>query len=264
MQWDGPVAVAFGEDAGNGCPQTLQALEPALTITAPPASTCGCSCGAVTGECSVDISVHLPADTDCSGAGSPFTLTETCLPGIPAAANSHVNFETPYVAAASCGDPVPTQAFDPPQTTQVQVCAPRVPTAECEIGHCFPKEVTELARVCIARPGTHPCPNGLPFTDRQIIGGNVVDTRGCPQCECGTPTTVGCTATVNTFEQAPCGNGDATQPPSGCQLLPQVNDNFSALLTDATISGTCNPEDPSPTPEGDVIVADPITLCCAP
>ena len=209
----------------------------------------------------MEIGIHAAGDTSCSIGEVSETIAQGCTADVLAEADAYIDVGPFQFNVSDCGDASSNSDFDIPQSEPVRICAPPPSIDECPMGNCFPEALTEFGRVCIVRPGTEPCPEGLPYSDRYVVGTSVVDDRSCPECTCGSPPLLGCNAVVNVYDGDNCEDTEPVPTSSGCQPLSQASNNFSAEVLDVRVSGTCDPTDPSPDPIGSVGFRDPITLC---
>ncbi len=285
----GPVAL-FNFEGGapaQSPPNCAAPYDKALTIehntpVAAPA-VCSCTCGAPQGAtCSPPSAGLYTAVNSCSASPPPFSGTLVAAPGCqPLANQGGINdFMFLSTGVASGGMCQANQSATPPAwnsstgwATTGEICGFTTPhayptTNGCPSGQiCVEKPPAPLTspKLCVYTPGAAPCPSPYNATFTYYDGGT--EGRICSgTCGCGAPSGINCNSAVKLLSGT-CASG--TNPlvisATGCQmgLNNYGNGAVSASYTQAPDGGSCAPAS-TLQPSGNIVPANPITVCCQP
>lgn len=123
--------------------------------------------------------------------------------------------------------------------------------------------------MCVYRYGDHPALECPPDYPRRVdVFSGAEDHRTCEPCACSAPKGGDCAAKLSVFTDAACGAflGSYTLTSAmdaGCFDLPPgvgLGSKDAELTVDEP--GSCTPSGGAPA--GDVMPAEPVTLCCLP
>ncbi|MBV1858763.1 MAG: hypothetical protein KUG77_10155, partial [Nannocystaceae bacterium] len=250
--WSGPLVVARGEELPDCVGAFTGSQLDAVIDIAGDAATCDCSCGAADMDCGPMTLLYRQS------CGQPITTEEfsepdTCHDNTPAQ-NSTNPFFVPVNGSESC-PPSPGVEVPEASSTAVRMCGGTFEQAECGPGEQCIAAIPDAfeQRLCIGRPGVHDCPPAYP--DQAVVFGSVDDTRGCSNCECAPQGGFTCASTLQLY------SGDACDTLTGTLDTDQCVGSWASFdFAAPTVTGSCTAN--SPTAGGDIVGADPTTLCC--
>ncbi|MDI1484665.1 hypothetical protein [Polyangium sp. y55x31] len=289
--WKGPVSFWQGWDLeAPTCPDDA----PILAFEAwaePPTVSCGtCECDPPEGTCklpetwtvssaactpdpNLGVKTNLDPPTNWDGTCNEDKSIQSgkLCGGVPCVRSIVVS--PPTIEELPCkphlvGDPEPSipHAWEGgPQTTLGKACTSATPAPSCVEAAgkvCVPTPPSFSS--CVYREGDHPCPEG--WDERQLLYQHVQDNRSCAACTCDAPTGGTCSTIATVFSgpactdlahsgsifagmDAPCWDLMAGAPLTGVSSTPPEY-----------VSGKCTPSGGNV--EGDVVLADPVTVCC--
>lgn len=304
--WSGYFALYDGAPAGDpGCPADFPSTTtPAFLgndgLTAPPAEcACECSAPAWQGCAALDTITISTGDapcgmaTYCTGAMDvPAGWDGTCF-GTTFYAGGQLTCGPDVVQIGNCG----TNTGDPCNVSvratgvaAVNGSCQAMPTANnpdliwdrfgracgdapttgggCNVGQtCLPRmEAPYESGVCVMMAGDNACPPGA-FTEKHVFYDDVMDTRACTDCSCGTATGGTCPTTVNIYSDTAdntCISLVASFQAGTCADVmgnPTLS-NREAIPGAGPTGGSCIPS--ASTPTGTVMPTNPTTFCCIP
>lgn len=235
-RWNGPAVRRLVDSLEDGCGGDFPSLAlEGFTEFAGPAAMCTCECGAPAGgacDASIDIQIY---DAECTATAGSFctstenlndcdTLTNTLSAGNPTLSDTDDDFdfgarfiaEAPSVATAPSCSAASTENIRASSVSGFEVlCEP----SEFLPGTCEDRSlcVAEPAapfedNFCIWTEGDVECPGG-PYTEREVLYDELVDTRACTDCSCGAAQGVGCTGSFTVVAAYSQGAGIAIDPP---------------------------------------------------
>ncbi|AKT40115.1 hypothetical protein [Chondromyces crocatus] len=265
--WSGPGLVHVGATASlPSCPEAFPVREAALSeLHADPASCVPCACSAPQRSCQgqgwsafgdEDCTTPVPASHEGISGGSCGSVSADGVKGIIV--------RVPQVEVDGCepsgGEATLTQ---PVWGDPVLLCgAGPITTCTASGAVCLPPSPAPFqAGVCIWQPGTRDCP--ADFTERHLLGSGPVldDTRSCSPCTC--PQAFTCGPVYNYYADGNCQelilNVDVF---ATCAPNDGIGSVRSYNLTSRPIEGSCPPTGGEP--QGDVLSADALTVCCQP
>jgi hypothetical protein len=252
--WEAVAIVSTSSE----CPPGFTNPTTYVTDATAAALGCSCTCGG-SQTCAGNFTVADYPAAGCSGTATQVTwpINDSCQPpkaGNVAGHSSKIIGSSLQVAGQCTGTP---QVANTPAATKSSSLKCR-PSTLCPTGACL----TASSGVCIARSGDTKCPDG--YAHRQLIAKDVIDTRKCGPCSCGS--TLGCSYTgVDVYNYGDCRSGSAHYViTTACTDFPGgYPTNGSKTLYTTTGSGTCSVTAPS-TATGSVTL-DPATtetVCC--
>jgi len=275
--WTGPAILVEGTTCGGNYPVVeTQSLRD--TVGAVPPATCGCSCGPVQGmvpadACPLPFEVQVYTGVQCSN---------TAFDSFEFSAFSDVRFYAqqfagfiygrartrPSQPSGTCA-PNPSVTIEPapPPPPRALCIASDVVDQGCQAGEVCASEPTGGQGVCVFREGDRTCPSSYP--DRSIYFSDLRDTRTCSACTCEAPSGGECAETVE-FRDTNVGRtltvyGDAC----GAASFPNPNAgnlhdvDIRALPTSPTPASEYRCEASEVTPQGELSMIEPITICCS-
>ncbi len=261
--WTGPVVVHSGPgDTPPACDSawSTQALAAGGGLLAPPAD-CACACDPPMGGTCEDVYVKSYLNKTCaSSQQSSYKITPgDCeigqFPGNVGWTATH-----PDYVGGSC-TPTTMKTVPPPEwQTAYTACEGPSQSGTCDGDALCQPQVPPGAWTCIYREGDVPCPDTSLYDTREVVYRNVEDGRDCAPCTCGPPEG-GCDANVYLVQGACPGGviGALGKTDEMCFAGPPLG--FDAIhVTSATVTATCAPS--PPTPQGEAIEKEPVTLCC--
>lgn len=262
-EWQGPVGVRVGQDP-PACPRSFVPQELLMSLDAVPMSSCSCGCGSVDVQCSASVGIFADEDVDCVTPLIETVVTQTCSEPIGVAASARVQVELPIQQTVDCGIPIRVDDIPTLETTSFRVCVPPRPKDSCgDDGGCFTNEIMSFDRQCVIRPGDVMCPPNQPYSERTTVSTEIPDNRGCPGCDCDSPTAVTC-GSIAVRGSTDC-SGPPAQAGSGtCESLPNAAGDITLRFQPPTVRGGCTPSDGAPEPTGSATLGQPLTLCCRP
>lgn len=266
--WLGPLVIA--ETTGSPAPAPPECpagYERALEGHADRlVGSCDCRCGAPGGgACSSPPAVTIFSTYgDCTvGTSACRTLpvTSACAAypdaGCPAT-NTFARVNPAAPTGGSCAAITPSAPSVPSWQAAVRACAAPVGVpGTCPAGK-VPTPQAALpyqTNYCVAVTGTAACPATYPKQRVSYTGAK--DSRSCT-CACGAPDGGTCAAAKITGRDHVDCTGTTVAPTSSCTAM----GNTSAIVLDdpgAPSGGGCAP---LATMAGELLVADPITICC--
>ncbi|MBW2529419.1 MAG: hypothetical protein JRI23_34905, partial [Deltaproteobacteria bacterium] len=271
--WIGPVAVYTGTDQALSCPGLWPDEEidgGTGSITAPPASCTSCSCSSPSGVgCSGSITVYTGAS--CTGTSYGAALTGSCQ-AVPSASLLHDSARGAAETASggSCTPSGGVATVTPPTyATRILLCGGPVLGAGCGGAGsiCTPPAPAGFDQtLCIYRNGNRTCSGLGPFTEKRSLEEEIVDTRDCSSCTCGTPTGASCsggsTQVYYPYTTTSCsGNSQSVSHNGSCTNL-SGNPGRMDYTPGTATGGSCSPSGGAPT--GGAYDGGLTTLCCIP
>jgi hypothetical protein len=263
--WLGPVVLQLVGDGAplSDCPPQASEIvaegHVGLLDAYHSCSPCACDgtevgCSAVTvqamgyygsGSCPTSCGSVTFSDGECK----PWTpsLTDTCASGI------HAPTQNVAPLGGSCAVSGGEAMLQPAGwQSSARACAPPSTAGGCTPGAaCHPKTAPEgYSPTCVMKSGDQVCPAGYP--NRQVLNGEVTDTRGCEACSCEAPVCTvyfggfdgdGCTGTEHLYAWSPA-----------CQWIPQKKSLRYNPFADCVPSGGQI--------KGSVEAQGPVTFCC--
>lgn len=261
--WSGPAAFYEGNPASTpACPGMHPTATPLGNsgLTATPALCSACTCGAPSGQCSLQ---PLSLESDGCAASVGFVtqpLPGACLPIAPPDTTKAMRASPPAYAGGVCGASNVT-VTRPPAAWQSAglACSGGGIGGGCGAkASCAPAAKAPFATsLCVFRSGDIACP--ATFPQKHTFVNSVDDTRGCSPCACGAPA-VTCEA-VTTVHGDPSCNGASTEIPNDGSC---VNVGSSGLSIDVAVTktGSCVASGGQPT--GTLVEGNlKTTVCCA-
>ncbi len=258
-------------------------------VPAPPEPACpACSCDAPEGSCSVPAKWTI-SSTNCDNAGGgvqtnfnpPVGWDGSCsnanaiapgklCGGVPCVQSLTLSLpvieEKPCVphAAGEADLPVLRARSGGPETPIGRVCASNKPLPTCSGGGCTSTNPSFAA--CVMHDGDLACPEGW-NGDRQVLYGQVDDTRECSPCGCDAPQGGTCQVKWRIFSDATCaaeiGGLDVS---AGMMTAPCYSLDPGIALSGKTAEildytkGSCTPTGGKVV--GDVKLDNQVTICC--
>ena len=253
--WSAPAAVVEGVPS-PGCPESFPTLlvDTHDDVSAAPA-ICGCTCGAPEVDCGDVVlfyrqSCNAPYGPDVA-SGPP----NTCLVATPKQNSVHAFFnEKP----GPCPPMLETTLPKPASQTAIRACGGAATDGVCEGGLlCVPEPIAPF-RLCVVRPGEHPCPPGYP--DRAVHYEGTNDTRACTECMCSPPSEAKCKATVQPYSDTTCTTVKDPKLETDVNCIGSFS-NYTYDVPQVVDPGSCSPG--AVEPIGTIEIADPVTFCCA-
>lgn len=258
--WQGPFAVAIAQDpeevltcVGEQWVRGWQRSGTLPDASISPAE-CGCSCGPITGSCGVTIHQH-----DDPGCGKPPVDQVATLGVCNPTASGTDGFRASVILNSPLCPPVVTKFISPLGTEQPIAigCSPTHPGGCSGSDVCMPK-LPMGSRLCV-RSEVTPTPACPPqFPQSVELRSGVEDTRGCSPCTC-TTTASSCALSYTLFDQAACAGTTEAFTDTACHIS---RARGASKLTQATLSGTCQPNGGAPI--GGVMAQAASSLCCEP
>jgi hypothetical protein len=257
--WIGPFAIntASPPNASQQCPQGWTDHGAAFIGLLAGAPTCACNCVPSASTCNVEVTYYsdagctMPNETGSSSGGCQNLATS----------ESHG-----YVRAV--GQPgnvgcAPAEQYVVPPTAWTEasvMCAPgQLPV--CEDGVCLPVVPAGFEdRWCVMAEGEQACPAG-PYSSPKTMHRSLTDTRDCTPCGCnvsGTPTCAGALTEHTTWCLLEI---DGVPIDGQCHpTLAGLADDWAIQYDGAGAAFGC--ANNGPTPTGEALAVDPITICC--
>lgn len=288
--WSGPVAL-YDDLAELGAPpcSPLFFAEPIFEGHAqlnPSSASCSCTCPTVEGiTCSGPATLAFRSGSSCAGpcswvsdadggaqlnpgicGGLIFNINEGCTPPV----SVQVGASQPS-GTASC-TPAKSMTRPPAEWGEVgRACRAPTTSKGCEPGFvCAPRPSDPyLPNLCIMKIGAGDldCPEGA-YSEKYLLYKDVIDTRDCTDCQCGTATGVRCDGKLSVYgDLHGCTNQEVTISSGSCgDFLPPQLDEDGDLVKSfrfaAEPKATCSPSGGQPT--GSIEPDKPQTICCMP
>jgi hypothetical protein len=270
-QWAGPVVYFSGAGPAPSCPSdwTTVPVEGVSGGFVPPAAhTCNdCSCGGPTGQNCAPGSIQFWDTAGCTGVGSNVQAQATTCTEISPSAGVWVaaRANPPTVTGGSCAAsgggvenlPAWSGAGD------ALVCGSFAGAGGCAAATetCVRQPEAPFEQsVCIVRSGNRSCSGLGAYTQPRTVY-DVVDTRTCSGCSCGSPQGASCTGLSEAHTDLACPGAGTAVAADGttCTAVssPVAFDFSPGIVT----PGACTPGGGLPTGG---VAADQFTLCCLP
>lgn len=240
------------------------------TVTFSP-TECTCTCGAVTGTstCQVSFAVRQGTDATCSGTTGTQSGGTSCYVASFSGSTTHLRVTTPIAAGGGCSSSSGNQNRPPPTTKGYRVCKTQMDPLQgsCTQENLCVRDFPAPNRLCVrADPvdgGSPTCPAAFPTL---VTGGTSIrDTRGCAgTCSCKYVPAGPCTnARLDLWRTGGCGGSpDAViQGNDTCQATSLMNYGSYRFTATAPPLGRCAPAQPL-TPTGDVTLSGEVAYCC--
>lgn len=268
--WQGPFARKDGPPEAQPCsaafPVRAYAGNTGL-VNGGPAQCSACTCNAVP-TCSIRLTYGngvCPNVTACN-VSPPLTVGD-CIDLAPSmqgcAGSSYVNGTGGGLKCTADGGV--NVASSPTWKATTTLCGPPdpLPRSDCAAGAvCAPAPPAGFrSSVCVASAGDKPCPEGSPYTQRDVAYSGFIDGRGCSPCSCQQDESVNCFGgTLNVFSDVGCATRVQTfDVSSTCRTL---GGNYARY--EKTTTGGCAPVPDAGAPTGSVTPQNPTTICCTP
>ena len=123
---------------------------------------------------------------------------------------------------------------------------------------CLPAPDPTLKWPCVYQSGDQECPET--YASKTILHLDVIDTRGCSDCTCATPTGGTCEGSVSLYPTSCEVNGVTTSMAPTCTLDLSNGFAYAKYVPGQQTPGTCTAAGGAP--EGTLMPANPVTLCC--
>ncbi|MEJ7730231.1 MAG: hypothetical protein WKG00_13560 [Polyangiaceae bacterium] len=256
--WTGPVAAYLGEDPAPGCGAGWEVELDGFVGDVSGDVTCSaCLCGGAVGAgCGVP-PLTVYSDQSCDTVTSNVTLISNACKALPAGAENVNRGQVPIVPG-QCAPSGGVAGLSAPQwELDARLCA-AVDGRSCQGGVCVPTPDPGLTWPCVYRTGDQECPE--PYASKTILHLDVLDTRGCSDCACATPTGGICAGTVNLFPASCDVSGVAASMDPSCSLDLGNGFAFAKYVPGQQTPGTCAAAGGAP--EGTLMPANPVTVCC--
>jgi len=274
--WTGPVTFWTAAN-GSAAPPCQTALIDAYEGLDASSDTCQCGC--------------MPSGVTCSATAqvySDLACAEPCA--AVAEVDSGCN---PLQNATQCGSQgsfVPTQpeasggtcvaqfvqmdAGPPTWATAARLCSATATgdMASCSsAAQCMPAPSAPYTSMCVYQNGTvATCPTGFDHTGPTVLYRDATDDRGCSECTCAAALSAAgtCTGSVSLYGGTDCaGTAETFTYEAGVACPWHFNTMAAAAgsvqgvftLADA---GACGAPTAKSQPEGGVVGANPLTVCC--
>ncbi len=276
--WSGPVAVHtrdLGErteptepkapECGLAYPNQVETGFEGLQAEA---AACACECGPANGvACDNSTTLRYWADdATCSDtfpqAVSIFASACNSVPNFPG--NGHYTAEPLPAVGGACAPSTQTAVEAAIWSTLSSACSGGtiIDDAGCAQGRiCAPVPESEDAALCIWQEGEHECPDD--FDTQRVLFGDIEDDRGCETCSCAAPLGLCDSAFVSLWNGPTClvPSAGAISANGECDPTGSGNSARAASLNAGSPSAFCAPSEP--TPSGEAVGIDPVTICCA-
>lgn len=252
--WDGPGIVREDTPSVAPCgapPFVIPSAKETRSGLAAEPTSCPCTCGPPSTECSYSVSVYGAAG--CSGSVKRTLTLNTNGCDVNTGFSESLTLSGTQTKAGSC---VPDGGSVKPAATwnfRGHFCSGSFYAGSCSGGNVC---VEGNAKVCIARSGDVPCP-GAPYTERQVMYANVEDTRGCSACTCGAP--IGA-CTLPTLQNHANLANNACINPGGLLKANDAGCYDGIQWYKPGPAGACPPIPGTPT--GALTATEPTTICC--
>jgi hypothetical protein len=266
---DGWTVVAFKPDPAAQCPTGYEKPAKVTTKPTPIGAFCTCNCGTAPASICTKgpLNVHF-GHFSCTGNQFSFNATGGCdqIGGVigqgPMGNWDDANAKGPAVTNAAC-DATPS---DPPplQATKGISCAP-ASTGGKGCGSdsaCLPR--VDAAAWCIQKAGDVSCP-GTAFPQRKVVydESDVEDTRACGPCSCTSAATKCVNGKFTSFDNAQCsGTGVSLDVDGNCNDFTGDNHTHTHFKYSAEPDVKACKVTSASALNGDVVVNNPITVCC--
>lgn len=257
--WIGPFALntASPPNASQQCPQGWTDHGGAfLDLVAAPA-TCACNCVPAAATCTAEVTYY--SDSGCTMAVEMGASSGMC---------DGLSTETDHSHVRAVGTPsgvgcTPAEQYVVPPTAwneaSVMCSPPELPV--CDEGVCLPATPTGFEdRWCVMKDGEHACPAG-PYSMQRLRHRSLMDTRTCTPCGCNVQGTATCPGPLREYQLACTIELDEIPMDGQCRLsFASAFSAWNVRLDGVAASFSC--ANNNPTPVGEAIPTDPVTLCC--
>lgn len=238
--WDTDVQLYSGAPSASP-PCSDPIVSGSLDAGAVGCSPCGCDEPTVV--CQVES--RLYDNFMCGGVGDNFNFDDTSCVTLPVGTSWQtydVAFDVSGSCAATGGASIEAAAY-------ASVCGRGL---TCDAG-CLPvAEAGYDQKLCIARAGTFPCPDG--FTESQPI---YDEADFCSACECGPAAGINCELGLY-FNDAVC-QGSRSVISNDMTCVPNGNPPYLSAKTTVEDPGSCEPTGGLPLPRPPAVSH---TVCC--
>jgi hypothetical protein len=263
--WQGPVVLFDGPSdmAPAACPGDYpnKAYQGGNGLVAEPAQCSACTCDAPQVDCVLKV-VTGYSDNQCTNAsgnvlsqGAPDQCTSASVSGVVGA-----KADAPSAVPGPCTASTEQPTLPPPNWTDAGfACGGATAGGGCaNNAACLAKPAAPFGQLCVFRSGDHSCPSG--YGDKHTFVDDVVDTRDCTSCSCGTPDGT-CTASTAFYSNPNCNTKLGDLPNDGaCHA---ASGTAKSMKTTVTATGSCPPSGGDPI--GSIVEgASKTTVCCTP
>jgi hypothetical protein len=263
-------------------------------LVAPPPSCGTCQCEASVGTCSelpTEMEARAGTCADSNALTLPFNGPAgwdgscTDANAVPAGAACPPGSSTPCVQSLwtsplpgptfeACApvEPVPHSDFESHWLTAGLACDADTLPQSCNPDTLFCVRDKPLPWLqCVWRAGIHEqCPSNYSWKHYWMYAEEPIDTRGCSDCQCGSPGGSACLATLRLYDDSVCNSEFATNPISSVDdwcapVFPAGRALGGKAITDLSyLRGACAASGGEPTGEArpDPDPQTAITFCC--
>ena len=250
--WNGPMALYSGASPPPVCDAGGWAQASDGGFGVDQGGACSCTCTVPDKPCDGLVSVTYYADASCAGTESTQNVTSKC---VPIAAPGAVLSVNPHLLAlfGSC------QADQKPPPAAIWSTLGRLCTHAP--GSCVNAPIGFNHVSCISHAGAVSCPQGTAYSTVRTLFRKLTDTRKCSACACGPLKGAPCKGLeVALYNDSACKNSaPKVQVDGSCH---DIGPGVSAVqLLGSPSGGMCDPSGGT-IMSGEILTADPLTVCC--
>lgn len=257
--WIGPFAVntASPPNGSQQCPQGWTEHGSGFVDLVAQPATCACNCVPSAATCTVSATYY--SDSACTMANEMGSSSGGCDSLSTQEDHDYVRV-TGEPAGVGCS---PAEQYVVPPTAwneaSVMCSPPQLPV--CDDGVCLPVAPPGFEdRWCVMAEGEQACPAG-PYSVPRIRYRSLADTRSCTPCGCNVQGTPTCAGPFREYTLLCSVQLDEVPIDGECHL------SYAGAISGWNVrydgpGATFQCANNAPTPVGEAVATDPITICC--